>query len=189
MEYITVDTPLQVFNALSSQDDNLTNLRIQATRSFVFDSAKFPSEDIYDNLSKIEIAHPMINFKLEDGFDSLSRRGFYQIVSQIEATTDVIFTTGQKYTAYRAYVLYADDVNTDRYFQFNANIGPLVNADAIIFDLSPTRSKKVLKFPTQEYNRINKRNFLESLINKPFYISLQQRAANDHKQTFWFKLK
>jgi cobalamin biosynthesis Co2+ chelatase CbiK len=188
MENIQVDTPLQVFNALVAQDENLSSSALTLKRKFTFDTTKIPFENVYDDLKKIDITHPMMEIKLDDGFESLSRRGFYQIVSEIEIKSDIIFTSGQKYTAYKAYVLYADSINADKYYGFNANIGPLVNANAVIFDLSPNRLKKVLKFGNRDNQPINKRNFFENLRNKPFYVSLQQRTEDDHKQTFWFKL-
>lgn len=89
-------------------------------------------------------------------------------------------------------VQYSPSIDAKEYYQFLANIGPLVNSVSVIFDVSPGRKGKVLKFSNQRASFRNKDEFLKGLVNKVFYVSLQQRmdeSLDSIKQTFWFKLE
>jgi len=186
MEIIKIESASQVFNDLAKQDERLNAFNLMQTRAFVFNDDVPVNDFITPNLS-IGTDHPMFIWPPEDGFRSLARRGFYKIVSSVVEQEDVIFTKGNKYKSYWAEVIFCKKIKDEQYFRFTANIGPLVNSYAVIFDLSPTRERKVLKFPDSHYIS-NKMLFLQQMIGNPFYMSLQQRIEESSKQTFWFKL-
>ena len=185
-EIIKTVNPLQVFQDLMTQDEHLQSSNLVKTRIFSF-SSEIKVDDLSD-ATNIDINHPLFIWPPEDGFRSVARRGFYKIVSPIIQREDLIFSTGQKFQSYTAQVLFSKSTDSDIYYQYAANLGPLVNGSAIIFDLSAERKSKVLAFPNLKYLEVDKLIFLNNLLNKPFYVSLQQRINGSYKQTFWFRL-
>ena len=186
MEIINTESPLQVYNDLVKQDERLNEFNLPITRSFSFDNSISGTDFIYPG-SSFGVDHPMFVWPPEDGFRSVSRPGFYKIISEVSEQEDTIFTNGDKYKSYSARVLFCKNIGDQQYFEFYANIGPLVNAHAVIFDLSPTRKQKVLKFPNSN-SYMRKLPFLQEMFGKTFYVSKQQRIGQGNKQTFWFKL-
>lgn len=185
-EIIKTLNPSQVFQALLSRDENLQPSNLTKTRTFSFNS-EVEINDLSD-ATNVTVKHPMFIWPPDDGFRSVARRGYYRIVSPITEREDVNFVTGHKFQSYSAQVLFSKNLDSIVYYKFTANVGPLVNGSAVIFDLSPERQSKVLAFPDLKRLNTNKLIFLNNLTNKPFYVSLQQRINNSYKQTFWFRL-
>jgi len=187
-ENIEVKSSIQVFNNLIEKDQNLNSSNLQQLRDFIF-KPDTPIVDAIDILASLTSDHPMFMWPPEDGFQSVARRGFYKIISEIKEQEEFLFTIGGKYTSYKAIVIYSPNTEHKEYYRFVANIGPLINSLSVIFDLSPNRRNKVLKLADIKKDYYNKSVFLNELINKVFYVSLQQTTEKSFKQTFWFKLE
>jgi hypothetical protein len=188
METLFTKTPSQTFNELVLKDENLNSINLPLTRSFIF-KPEIPFDNFLSDLSILTSEHPMFVWNYEDGLRSLVRRGFYKIVSDIEEKAETDFITGGPYLGYWAYVIYAQNKDSDKYYLFYANIGPLYNKQSVIFNLSPTRESKIIKFPDRPNQlHTNRLAFFNYLKQKTFYVSLQQRLGNS-KQTFSFLLE
>lgn len=179
MENIKVETISQVAKDLVAQDDNLNPINLPITRNFKFDYKTIPVFSAYEVMKNFDVKHPMLrDWDMFSGFNSVSRRGFYKIVSEILVAEDVIHTTGHKYTSYRAGVIYSDTLKPEKLYHFTGNIGPLVNSYAVIFDLSPNRVNKIIQFPSTDTMVPQRLPFLKSLLHKTFYVSRQH--GKDH---------
>lgn len=184
-DLIEVNNPAQVFQDLLKQDENLQKEQLEVVKKFEFLDS-IPIVDPTKNLADIGIEHPMFVWPPQNGFRSLSRKGFYKIVSPITVQSE---KSQPNYVSFWAKVLFCNSSNPECYYEYTANVGPLVNSYAVIYNLSPTRTKKLIKFPNREnYSNFMKEKVLIKLIGKAFYVSYQQIVEDRYKQTFWFRL-
>jgi len=174
------ETPAQLFKRLQEDDNNLNNQNISNTMSFDFKTStavKNLLEPGHINAGGIEW-----DFDWNSGVRSLTRRGFYKITGKPFLRGIKDLETGKEVPTWSSDVFYCPDNNHHhRYFKFLANVGPMVNLEAIGYDLRGTNLQMITSKTVND-----KGAFFISLINKVFYVSQQQYANGKTKQTVWF---
>lgn len=142
---------------------------------------------IFDNASPKNIINPLDvgkpnfekdfwNFKAINGLQSL-KQGFYKIISQPENKNMNGIPT------WVADVLYNAGNNINEHFQYNANIGTIINRCATAGNLT---TRKYEPLPSVK----DKEQFLTKLVNRTFYVSRAEYVTNNQynamKEVLWF---
>jgi hypothetical protein len=162
-----------------NHDPNLSRTQFTETvtnASLVFNEGR-PIRELMEN--PVNLNGEEWDFEFHNGLRSLVRRGYYKIIER-PYERDIIGVP-----TISAVVLYSPSRTTYIVFKFAANISPLVNKQAIGFDL--TNSPNIISGNSVGYN--NKLPFLIGMMNKVFYVSQQQYVLDRVKQTVWFKIQ
>jgi len=127
---------------------------------------------------KLDLADDFWDFKLINGLQSM-KRGFFQIVKEPEIRDIAGVAT------WAAYVLYNAGNNLNEHYLYYANVGTIVNRYAICGNLI---TNDFVPLPGID----GKKQFLISLLNKPFYVSRAEFVEDNQfgkmKEVLWFKL-
>ncbi|MGN7986221.1 hypothetical protein ACTJKC_02715 [Pedobacter sp. 22226] len=177
------ETPAQLFKRLQQADDNLNGQNISKTMSFGFS----PSTEIKNLLEPgpVNIGGIEWDFEWNNGIRSLVRQGFYKIIGTPFVRDIIDLETGEKIPTWSSEVIYCPHHSHHHlYFRFLANIGPMLNVEAIGYDFRADDFKMVT---SKAYP--DKAAFFKKMLNKVFYVSQQQYVNGRSKQTVWFVFK
>jgi len=132
-------------------------------------------EQPLSDAKNLDLASDFWNFKLANGLQSL-RKGFYRIVDEAK------FRDINGVQTLSAYVLYSyGDKDSDCNLYF-ANIGTLVNKNAVAGNLTTGKFVSI--------NAMNKKQYLTSLKDRTIYVSRSEPVDDSQygqmKEVLWF---
>lgn len=181
------ETPLVVFKKLQLDNSELAEDEIDETFTKglnIFNMGK-PIEELLKE-GPINFGGVVWDFEWHYGLRSLVRRGFYKIVGIPFLKQIPNLKTGQEIPTWSAEVLYCPALSYQACFKFLANVGPLVNNNAIGFNLTGEGPQI---YSSNNLTTTKDIFFKHTMKDKTFYVTQQLYVDTYYKQTVWFKIE
>ncbi len=181
-----LESPASVFTRLQADNRALNNENLDKTFGdglTIFDIGK-PVEQLFKE-GPINFGGIEWDFEWHYGLRSLVRRGFYKITGEPFIKKIPNLRTGEDIPTWGAEVLFCPHIDFEVYFKFLANVGPMVNNNAIGFNLTG-KGPQIISSGNLQYT---KDIFFTEMKNKTFYVTQQLYVDTYYKQTVWFKIE